>query len=142
MDSNNRQEHGLINSLRQSKGLSIINAKQIILWLSSIIFQEKDNPYCIHRDIIVTRDDTKEMLGLEKVLPKEFEIKDLENFKYFLKMKIARSMKGISVSQWKYMSGLLKETRMLGSKLADTPVDPKIKLGSKIDSTSIVKERY
>ena len=67
-------------------------------------------------DIIVTRDYTKEMDCLKEVLAREFEIKDLGTLKYFLGMEIARSKKGIVVSQRKYILDLL--TGMLGCKPA------------------------
>ena len=49
-------------------------------------------------DIIVTRDFTEEIDSLKRVLAKEFEIKDLGNLKFFLRMEIARLRKGIVVS--------------------------------------------
>ena len=50
-------------------------------------------------DMIVTGDDPKEMEALQKYLSKEFEMKDLGQLKYFLGIKVARSKKGISLSQ-------------------------------------------
>ncbi|RVW23974.1 Retrovirus-related Pol polyprotein from transposon RE1 [Vitis vinifera] len=51
--------------------------------------------------------------NLKKYLSEEFEVKDLGNLKYFLGMEVARSRKGIVVSQRKYILDLLKETDML-----------------------------
>ena len=78
-------------------------------------------------DIILTGDDIEEMGRLKKVLATEFEVKDLGKMRYFLRMEVARSKKGISVSQWKYTLDLLTETGMLGCKPSDTP----IKVGKK-----------
>ena len=50
-------------------------------------------------DIILTGDDIEEMGRLKKVLATEFEVKDLGKMRYFLRMEVARSKKGISVSQ-------------------------------------------
>ena len=50
-------------------------------------------------NIILTRDSIEEMECLKEVLAKEFEIKDLGTRKYFLGMEVARSKKGIVVSQ-------------------------------------------
>lgn len=48
-------------------------------------------------DIVLTGDDTLEMKRLKDVLATEFEIKDLDQMRYFLGMEVARSRKGISV---------------------------------------------
>ncbi|KAA0064804.1 Cysteine-rich RLK (receptor-like protein kinase) 8 [Cucumis melo var. makuwa] len=63
----------------------------------------------------------------------EFEIKDLENLKYFLGMEMARSKEGISVSQRKYTIDLLTETGMLGCRPAETPIEFNCKLGNSDD---------
>ncbi|KAK3015974.1 hypothetical protein RJ639_007262 [Escallonia herrerae] len=76
-------------------------------------------------------DDYEEMNRLKTILTKEFEIKDLGKLKHFLSMEVARSNKGISISQRKYTLDLLKETGMLGCKPVDTPMDPICKLGRK-----------
>ena len=74
-------------------------------------------------DIILTGDYEEEIRTIKSFLTAEFEIKDLGNLKYFLGMEIARSRKGIFVSQRKYVLDLLKETRMLGCKPTHTPMD-------------------
>ena len=63
-----------------------------------------------------------EMERLKKILAFEFEVKDLGHLHYFLGMKIARSKKGISVSQRKYILDLLIEIGMLGCKPSETPI--------------------
>ncbi|KAK2968523.1 hypothetical protein RJ640_022768 [Escallonia rubra] len=87
-------------------------------------------------------DDYEEMNRLKTILTKEFEIKDLGKLKYFLGMEVARSNKGISISQRKYTLDLLKETGMLGCKPVDTPMDPICKLGRKEGSSTVDKGRY
>ncbi|RVW29262.1 Retrovirus-related Pol polyprotein from transposon TNT 1-94, partial [Vitis vinifera] len=72
----------------------------------------------------------------------EFEIKDLGNLKYFLGMEIARSKKGIAVSQRKYVLDLLNETGMLGCKPAETPMDTTVKLEESDGSAPVDKGRY
>ena len=57
-------------------------------------------------------------------------------------MEVARSHKGISVSQHEYVLNLLKETRMLGCKPANTPMDLTITLGIKDDSAPVDKGQY
>ena len=49
-------------------------------------------------DIVLSEDDHAEVYQLKQRMDNEFEIKDLENQKYFLGMKVARSKEGIFVS--------------------------------------------
>ena len=79
-------------------------------------------------NIIITGSDELELACLKRKLATEFEIKDLGHLKYILRMEVARSRKGIVVSQQKYIIAFLKETRMIGCKLVDTPIDPNRKL--------------
>ena len=46
-------------------------------------------------DIVLYGDDFDEIIQLKKKMGFEFEIKDLENLKYFFRMEIARSKEGI-----------------------------------------------
>ncbi|KAK3000201.1 hypothetical protein RJ639_023484 [Escallonia herrerae] len=80
-------------------------------------------------DIILTGNDITEMERLKQCLASEFEIKDLGSLKFFLGMEIARSRKGIAVSQRKYVLDLLKETGMSGCRPVETPIDLNQKLG-------------
>lgn len=50
-------------------------------------------------DIVLTRDDPCEMKSLQGYLATKFEIKDLGQLKYFLGIEIARSERGIFLSQ-------------------------------------------
>ena len=50
-------------------------------------------------DIVITWDDTKGNDNLKKYLQKHFQTKDLGSLKYFLGIKMARSKKGIFLSQ-------------------------------------------
>ncbi|RVW70809.1 Retrovirus-related Pol polyprotein from transposon TNT 1-94 [Vitis vinifera] len=93
-------------------------------------------------DIILTGDHEEKIDLLKKLLTKEFEIKDLGNLKYFLGMEIARSKKGIAVSQCKYVLDLLNETGMLGCKSAKTPMDTTVKLEESDGSAPVDKGRY
>ena len=53
---------------------------------------------------------------LKKCLAVEFEIKDLGSLWYFLGIEVARSKKGIVVTQSKYIVDLLEEIGMSGCK--------------------------
>ncbi|KAL0554274.1 hypothetical protein IC582_008191 [Cucumis melo] len=72
----------------------------------------------------------------------EFEIKDLGNLKYFLRMEVTRSKEDISVSQRKYTLDLLTRTGMLGCLPADTPTKFNCKLGNSDDQAPVDKEQY
>ena len=92
-------------------------------------------------DIIMTGDDMNEIISLKALLAQEFEIKDLGSMKYFLGMEVARSNKGIFISQRKYILDLLEETGMLGCKPADSPIEANHHLGSNVGELT-EKERY
>lgn len=93
-------------------------------------------------DIILTGDDVEELARIKAGLAVEFEMKDLGKLRYFLGMEVARSREGISVSQRKYVLDLLSETRMLGCKPAETPMDPNVKLNSQSNSVPVDRGRY
>ncbi|CAL8165838.1 unnamed protein product [Prunus armeniaca] len=70
-----------------------------------------------------------EIHKLKPFLHKKFAIKDLGSFKYFLRIEIASSSKGLFLNQCKYVLDLLQETGMLDTKPFITPIDCKAKLG-------------
>lgn len=74
-------------------------------------------------DIIITGDNIKGMDEIKQMMAREFEVKDLGAWRYFLGMEFARSKKGISVSQRKYTLDLLEETGMLECKPSETPIE-------------------
>jgi len=92
-------------------------------------------------DIIITGDDEVEIKRMTENLSKECEVKDLGQLKYFLGIEVARSPKGIVLSQRKYVLDLLNETGMLGCRPASTPMDPNHKLCAE-SCHSINKEKY
>ena len=93
-------------------------------------------------DIILTGDYEEELLKIKRSLEKEFEVKDLGPLRYFLGMEVARSKRGIFVSQRKYTLDLLKKTSMLGCKLTSTHVDSKRKLRREEKRVLVDKGRY
>jgi hypothetical protein len=79
-------------------------------------------------DIILAGTSIEEFDRIKSILDAQFKIKDLGVLKYFLGLEVAQSREGISVSQRKYCLDLLKDTGLLGSKPATTPLDPSVKL--------------
>ena len=53
--------------------------------------------------------DLEEREALKRCLAKEFEMKKFGRLKYFLRIEVAQSKKGILVSQQKYVLDLLQE---------------------------------
>jgi hypothetical protein len=74
-------------------------------------------------DIVITGDDIEEIKCLKEKLGKAFEVKDLGPLCYFLGIEVARSSKGIVLSQRKYVLDLLTETGMLGCRPCSSPID-------------------
>ena len=93
-------------------------------------------------DIILTGDYEEEIIKLKELLATKFEIKDLSPLGYFLGMEVARSNKGIVISQRKYILDLLNEIGMLGCKPIDTPMDPNKKAKKGEESPPVDKGRY
>ncbi|XP_038881677.1 uncharacterized mitochondrial protein AtMg00810-like [Benincasa hispida] len=90
-------------------------------------------------DIVLSGDDTVEIIRLKKKMTNEFVIKDLGNLKYFLEMEVARSREGISISQRKYTLDRLKEMSMIGCRPADSPVEFNAKLGDLLTKFLLIK---
>ena len=93
-------------------------------------------------DIILTGDDVEGIEELKKELSSEFEIKDLSQLRYFLGMEIARSRRGLVVSQRKYILDLLEETGMTGCKPSDTPIEFNSKLEEIKEGVPVDVGRY
>jgi hypothetical protein len=92
-------------------------------------------------DIVITGDDSKEILNLKQYLAHEFEVKDLGFLRYFLGIEVSRGSKGIFLSQRKYILDLLREVGMYGSCPAATPIEQNHRLSSN-EGRSVDHERY
>ncbi|KAK3005686.1 hypothetical protein RJ639_016550 [Escallonia herrerae] len=93
-------------------------------------------------DMVLTRDDPCETKLLHDYLAVKFEMKDLGQLKYFLEIEIARSARGISLSQRKYVLDLLTETGMLACKPVETTIEMNHRLGNFPNHARIDKGSY
>ncbi|KAL5569251.1 hypothetical protein UlMin_025826 [Ulmus minor] len=81
-------------------------------------------------DIIITGPNTRIIDSLKCFLHSQFKLKDLGSLKYFLGLEIAKSAKGIVLSQRHYTLQLLEDTGYLACKPASVPMDPKVQLSA------------
>ncbi|RVW39467.1 Retrovirus-related Pol polyprotein from transposon RE1 [Vitis vinifera] len=90
----------------------------------------------------ITGNDPEERKALQNYLSREFEMKDLGPFKYFLGIEVSRSSEGIFLSQRKYALDLLQETGMSGCQPVNTPIEEGLKLCVEPNQVSTDKRRY
>ena len=74
-------------------------------------------------------------------MAKEFEIKELGKFKYFLGIEVARSKEGIFVWQQTYVFDLLKEVGMLGCTI-EALIEPNHDLSEANDDILVDQGRF
>ncbi|XP_071933224.1 uncharacterized protein [Coffea arabica] len=79
-------------------------------------------------DIVITGNDAAGISSLKTFLHSQFQTKDLGLLKYFLGIEIAKSRKGIFLSQRKYVLDLLSKMEKLGIKPVSTPMIPNLQL--------------
>lgn len=79
-------------------------------------------------DILLSGDDSAGIVDLKRYLGQQFHTKDLGALRYFLGIEVARSSRGISLFQRKYVLDLLSETGFLGARPVDTPMDSPLSL--------------
>jgi histone deacetylase 1/2 len=90
-------------------------------------------------DIVVTSSSSQAVNQLVHDLRIEFALKDLGDLHYFLGIEVRRSREEIILSQTKYTSDILMKARMLGCKVATTPMSSTEKL-SKVEGHALSEE--
>ncbi|KAL2237905.1 UNVERIFIED_CONTAM: Retrovirus-related Pol polyprotein from transposon RE1 [Sesamum indicum] len=79
-------------------------------------------------DVLVTGSSEDEIIEIKQYLDRTFTIKDLGAARYFLGLEIARSKTGMSVTQTKYITDIIKDAGMEHTKVVATPLPCGIKL--------------
>jgi len=81
-------------------------------------------------DIILARDGIIEIACMINLLNNTFEIKNLGDFTYFLRLEVARNKTGIHLCQQKYTLDLLEDVGIMVCAPVVTPMNHTIKLSS------------
>lgn len=82
------------------------------------------------------------LASMKEKLADDFQIKDLGTLRYFQGMEFARTKSDILVNQRKYILDLLKETGLLGCKIAKTLIEQNLKLEATTGKEIKEKEKY
>ncbi|XP_018625461.1 uncharacterized mitochondrial protein AtMg00810-like [Nicotiana tomentosiformis] len=81
-------------------------------------------------DLLITGSNDQLITEAKEILHRQFKLKDLGELKYFLGIKILRSVIGVVLNQRKYVLELIYEMGLSGAKPAITPLENNIKLTS------------
>ena len=79
-------------------------------------------------DIVITGNNPQVIQSTKEFLNHRFRIKDLGLLKYFLGIEVARSRKGIFISQRKYALELLDDAGLLGARPSSFPMEQTLRL--------------
>lgn len=79
-------------------------------------------------DIIIIGPSLPLINELKLLLHHSFKLKDFGSLKYFLSLELARSSRGIALSQHHYTLSLLEDVGLLSCKPVSLPMDPNIHL--------------
>ena len=80
--------------------------------------------------MIITGNDIQDIHDLKHFLGRQFEMKDLGPFNYFLGLEVSSSADGYYLTHAKYTSDLISRSSITDSKIVDTPIEYNCRLNS------------
>ncbi|KAD6119214.1 hypothetical protein E3N88_10485 [Mikania micrantha] len=93
-------------------------------------------------DVILVGNDLELIKHTKKQLHEKFSIKDLGPLKYFLGIEVARTRKGLVLSQRKYTLDILQESGQLGCKPSAFPMEQNLKLSDGAEEERVDASMY
>nr|GEZ01657.1 putative reverse transcriptase, RNA-dependent DNA polymerase, Gag-polypeptide of LTR copia-type [Tanacetum cinerariifolium] len=119
---------------KQSKaGHSLFIYKNGNIYVAALIYVD---------DVILVGNDEKWIERTKSHLDKEFSVKDLGPLKYFLGIEVAKTSKGLVLSQYKYMLDILQDSGLHGCRPSSFPMEPNLKLDKGEEEEKIDASRY
>ena len=79
-------------------------------------------------DLVITGADLGEIYRMKSQLATSFDMKDVVDLHYFLKIEVIRTLEGILISQRHYALSMLFKFGMADYKSISTPLDRTVKL--------------
>ncbi|KAJ0533037.1 putative RNA-directed DNA polymerase [Helianthus annuus] len=80
-------------------------------------------------DVIMVGNNLAKIQEIKTCLHDQFSIKDLGPLKYFLGIEVARTSRGLVLSQRKYTLDILEDSGMEGCRPSSFPIEQNLKLG-------------
>ncbi|KAL5540143.1 hypothetical protein UlMin_042367 [Ulmus minor] len=121
VDGNPDWERAIENFTQSATDHSIFIKKSGSTFLALLVYVD---------DIIIASNDTRAVQQLKDTLESKFKLKDFGDLKFFLGLEVARTSKGIQVSQRHYALQILADFGFLGCKPANTPMEANLKLSA------------
>ncbi|XP_022019011.1 uncharacterized mitochondrial protein AtMg00810-like [Helianthus annuus] len=93
-------------------------------------------------DVIMVGNNNEIVQETKNELNRLFSIKDLGGLKYFLGIKVARTSKGLVLSQRKYTLDILEDCGLQGCRPSSFPMEPSLKLDKEATRPKVDGGRY